>query len=146
MWYSSQVVRPRSATPLSAGSNPACTSKTKRTPARSVLFVLVAQVALCADLPPREAQGIRFTYPTRRSGSSLTRRRVWVSSPQANTRPYLLWHPVWECRFFFPLELHPFFELGSVHLGCNGVRFTFSPQSASSSLVSSKAKESSHFV
>ena len=143
MWYSSQVVRPRSATPLSAGSNPACTSKTKRTPARSVLFVLVAQVALCADLPPREAQGIRFTYPTRRSGSSLTRRRVWVSSPKANTRPNGIPFGV---PFFFPLELQSFFELGSVHLGCNGVRFTFSPQSASSSLVSSKAKESSHSV
>ena len=29
----------------------------------------------------------RCTYPTRRSKSSLFRRRVWVSSPLANTRP-----------------------------------------------------------
>ena len=35
-WCSSQVVRPRSATPLSAGSNPACTSKTRNRPLRSV--------------------------------------------------------------------------------------------------------------
>ncbi len=30
LWCSSQVVRPRSATPLSAGSNPACTSKNRQ--------------------------------------------------------------------------------------------------------------------
>ena len=28
---------------------------------------------------------IQFTYPARRSGSLLTRRRAWVSSPKANT-------------------------------------------------------------
>ena len=37
------MVRPRSATPLSAGSNPACTSKTNRTLLVSVPFVLVGQ-------------------------------------------------------------------------------------------------------
>ncbi len=41
IWCSSQVVRPRSATPLSAGSNPACTSKRKRTLRVGVLFVFL---------------------------------------------------------------------------------------------------------
>ena len=30
------------------------------------------------------ARRIHFAYPARRSTSSLVRRRVWVSSPQAN--------------------------------------------------------------
>ena len=38
IWCSSQVVRPRSATPLSAGSNPACTSKEKWDSVRDPIF------------------------------------------------------------------------------------------------------------
>ena len=33
----------------------------------------------------QRCSGIQFTYPTRISKSSLFRRRVWVSSPKANT-------------------------------------------------------------
>ena len=45
VWCSSQVVRPRSATPLSAGSNPACTSNKKGTFVYQKFLFLFIQTA-----------------------------------------------------------------------------------------------------
>ena len=52
---------------------------------RSVFFSFWGCHSIFTGFPQRIAQGNQFTYPARRSGSSLTRRRVWASSPLANT-------------------------------------------------------------
>ncbi len=63
IWCSSQVVRPRSATPLSAGSNPACTSKEKGIPFGIPFFFPLEVQAL--DLK-------RFRTPKRTKAGSHT--------------------------------------------------------------------------
>ena len=57
IWCSSQVVRPRSATPLSAGSNPACTSKEKGIPFGIPFFFLLEVQTL--DLKRFRRLGVR---------------------------------------------------------------------------------------
>ena len=157
IWCSSQVVRPRSATPLSAGSNPACTSKKVVSfvirlflskpqawyiiAARSAVYIIkvgnadlvshhapaciylrlddiLAKNEICSfldgwytmlciddmhDSIVISAKGCRYTYPARRSTSSLVRRRTWVSSPWANTRPYILFTGIHVDSFFLLL-------------------------------------------
>jgi hypothetical protein len=67
------------------------------------------------------ARRIHFAYPTRRSTSLLVRRRVWVSSPQAN-------YPVDAyCAFLiFALLFHNVIHYITQHMFCQVKAFIFS--------------------
>ena len=72
IWCSSQVVRPRSATPLSAGSNPAVTSKEKGIPSGIPFFFPLEMTTLdLSRFRIASRKECRCTFAAQSASSSL---------------------------------------------------------------------------
>ena len=109
MWYSSQVVRPRSATPLSAGSNPACTSKENGIPFGVPFFFPL-------DVQALDLNSVPCTFGATESGSHIRlsdrcplarhRERRDIFTLCVNTRQKLIRHPQGVSFLFWWLRSH----------------------------------------
>ena len=116
------MVRPRSATPLSAGSNPACTSKEKRHPVWECRFFFPL------DVQALDLNSVPCTFGATESGSHtpLADQGARSLGEECGYLHTLCEYPAYGIPFGVPFFLSfgcaGFgFELGSVHLRCNGV-------------------------
>ena len=103
-WPIGQAVKTLASHAGNSGSIPGWVTR-ERSTSNEVLFSFSGDPS--AHLPAQNASrfGFGFAYPTRRSTSSLVRRRVWVYSPQAKfPNPFKLqlsWH-IARCAFLSP--------------------------------------------